>query len=216
MFNHEPLRITARLRTGVMSDNFLPLDAILHYQTYRHAYGPQDVTLPGAANQAQGEPPMPLERATVNDWWMWCCSFAQWGPHSDGQSFWVKRFDQQYAGLVDFGKRSGKVMIQKGRYKAYNMPVQYRHALWVRWYATGDAEAVRALLSDVTHIGKKTAQGFGRVISWTVEPWPEQWWLYDGHGRLMRAIPDPAGVLYGIRPSYWLARHQTRCRLPDV
>jgi len=211
----QPLRITARLRTGVMSDNYLPLDAILFYQIYRRAYGPQDVTLPGSKVEPAGaQPAMPLEKATVAGWWMWCCSFAEWGPHSDGQGFWVKRFDQQYAGLVEFGKRRGKIDTSAGRYKSYNMPVQYRHALWVRWYATGDLAAVRDLLADVTHIGKKTAQGYGRVISWTVEPWPEQWWLYDGHGRLMRAIPDEHGVLYGIRPSYWLPRHQTLCRLP--
>lgn len=67
-----------------------------------------------------------------------------------------------------------------------------------------------------THIGKKAAQGYGRVIAWTVEPWPEQWWLRDGRGKLMRAMPEPGGVLYGVRPSYWEPRHQTECRLPDA
>lgn len=213
----EPLRITATLRTGVMSDNYLPLDAILYYQVFRRAYGAQEYTLPGAKQQQQqAPPPMPLDKATVNGWWMWTCSFAQWGPHSDGQSFWVKRFDQAYSGLIDFRGKRGKVDNGSGKYKAYNMPVYYRHALYVRWYATGDREAIRSLLVDVTHIGKKTSQGFGRVNQWTVEPWPEQWWLYDGRGKLMRAIPEPGGILYGVRPSYWLARHQTECRLPDV
>lgn len=212
----KPLRITATLRAGVVSsDNYLPLDAILYYQVHRRAYGPQDATLPGAKQQQQGKPPpMPLERATVSGWWMWCCSFAQWGPHADGQSFWVKRFDQQWEGVIDFDGRRGKIDNSSGKYKGYNMPMQYRHALYVRWYATGDAEAVRALLSDVTHIGKKTDQGWGRVITWQVDPWPEQWWLYDDRGRLMRAIPKAGGVLYGVRPSYWLARHQTECELP--
>lgn len=217
MPNHQPLRITATLRTGVMSDNFLPLDAILYYAVFRRAYGPQDVTLPGAKiKQAQQPPPMPLSKATVNDWWMWTCSFAQWGPHSDGQSFWVKRFDQSLEGLIDFRGKRGKIDSSSGKYKGYNMPVFYRHALYVRWYATGDPRDIAALLADVTHIGKKTAQGFGRINRWVVEPWPEQWWLYDGRGKLMRAIPDDGGILYGVRPSYWSPRHQTPCRMPDA
>jgi len=213
----EPLRITATLRTGVMSDNFLPLDAILYYQVHRRAYGPQDVTLPGAKIQQQGNPPpMPLDKATINDWWMWTCSFAQWGPHSDGQSFWVKRFDQSLSGLIDFDGKRGKIDSSSGRYKGYNMPVFYRHALYIHWYATGDPDAIRGLLSDVTHIGKKVAQGFGRINAWAVEPWPHHWWLRDSRGKLMRAIPLQGGVLYGVRPSYWSPRHQTECRLPDV
>lgn len=214
----EPLRITATLRTGVLSDNYLPLDALLYYQVHRRAYGPQDVTIPGAKRLQQNDrkPPMPLDRATINGWWMWTASFAQWGPHSDGQSHWVKRFDRQYEGLVDFGKRRGKIDTSSGKYRGYNMPVQYRHALWVRWYATGDKGAITEFLADVTHIGKKAAQGFGRVIGWTVEPWPEQWWLRDGRDKLMRAMPEAGGVLYGVRPSYWEPRHQTECRLPDA
>lgn len=216
MSSFQPLRITATLRTGVMSDNYLPLDAILYYQVFRRAYGPQDVTLPGSKiATAQKPPSMPLDKATVNGWWMWTCSFAQWGPHSDGQSFWVKRFDQGMSGLIDFQGKRGKIDNGSGKYKGYNMPTFYRHALYVRWYATGNADDIRDLLADVTHIGKKTAQGFGRVNAWIVEPWSEQWWLYDGRGKLMRAIPDASGVLYGVRPSYWLPRHQTSCRLPD-
>ena len=213
---HQPLRITATLRTGVISDNYLPLDAILFYQVTRRAYGPQEATTPGAKQQQQQgkPPPMPLDKATINNWWMWTCSFAQWGPHSDGQSFWTKRFDQSLAGLVDFDGKRGKIDSSSGRYKGYNMPIFYRHALYVRWYAYGDLEDIAALLADVTHIGKKVAQGCGRVNAWTVEKWAHNSWLYDDRGKLMRAIPEAGGIFYGIRPSYWSPRHQTECRLP--
>lgn len=136
-------------------------------------------------------------------------------PHSDGQSFWVKRFDQSLSGLIDFNGKRGRIDNSSGKYKGYNMPVYYRHALYVQWYATGDKDAITGLLSDVTHLGKETNQGWGRVSSWHVEPWPEQWWLRDGRGKLMRAIPEAGGILYGVRPSYWSPRHQTECRLPD-
>lgn len=215
MSDFQPLRITATLRTGVISDNFLPLDAILFYQVMRRAYGPQEMTTPGAKQMQQGTPPpMPLDKATINGWWMWTCSFAQWGPHTDGQSFWTKRFDQTLSDLVDFGGKRGKIDNSSGRYKGYNMPVFYRHALYIRWYATGDLEVIRDLLADVTHIGKKITQGFGRVNAWSVEPWPHSWWLRNDRGKLMRAIPEAGGTLYGVRPSYWSPRHQTECRLP--
>ena len=77
--------------------------------------------------------------------------------------------------LVDFQGKRGKVIIEQGRYKAYHMPVFYRVAEQVEWYCVGDKARIEALLSTVTHIGKKRAQGWGRVIRWEVEPWPKDW-----------------------------------------
>ena len=44
--NFEPLRIRAHLRTGVVSDRWLPLDGLLFYQANRYDLGPLDMTTP--------------------------------------------------------------------------------------------------------------------------------------------------------------------------
>ncbi len=214
MSRYEPLKITAWLRCGVITDTHLPIDAILFYSAMAQLNGPQLVTLPGRNPDAKTAS-LPLKHVEVDGVWFHAASFAQWGPHADGQAFWTKRFDQKTAHLVDFRGRRGKVIVGQGRYKAYRMPVFYRHALWVSWYVVGDYVAIQRLLAPMTHIGKKTAQGFGRVIRWEVEPWDHDWSVYGPGGRLMRAIPERGGILYGIRPSYWDRRNQVPCRLPE-
>lgn len=70
---------------------------------------------------------------------------------------------------------------------------------------------LKTLSIITTHIGKKPSQGDGAILRWTVEPCAEDLSERDGEGRLMRAIPDPAGVVMGFRPSYWERRNQTNC-----
>lgn len=212
----QPLKITALPRVGIeTADAYLPIDGILYATAMRRAYGPELLTASGKAAPA-APVALPLERRGEDDAWYYAASFAQWGPHADYSSFWVKRFDQEHDDLVDFDGRRGKVIVEQGRYKAYHMPTFLRHALWVSWYVVGEKVEIESLLAAVTHIGKKTSQGNGRIIAWTVEPWPEDWSVYGPDGRLMRAIPDPDGILYGVRPSYWLAENQVLCRLPDM
>lgn len=215
---YEPLKVTARPRVGIEADAFLPLDGILFSVAMRREYGPQMLTSPGRAPDARPVP-LPLARVEAGGTWFYAASFAEWGPHADYSSFWVKRFDQAHDDLVDFDKRRGKVIVEEGRYKAYHMPTFLRHALWVSWYVVGDRGEIEALLAHATHLGKKATQGNGRIIDWRVEPWAEDWSVTGPDGRLMRALPapdDPAAVLYGYRPSYWLPQNQTRCLLPYV
>lgn len=211
---YESLKITAWPRCSIESGLYLPLDGILYALAMRREHGPEMLTTPGQATAAESVP-LPLERRGTGDAWYYAASFAQWGPHVDGQSFWVKRFDQEHADLVDFDGRRGNVVVERGRYRAYHTQTFVRHALHVSWYVVGDRAAIVELLAHAGHIGKKTAQGNGRIIRWDVEPWPEDWSVYGAGGRLMRAIPAADGVLHGIRPSYWLPSSQTLCRLPD-
>jgi len=216
----EPLQITAYLRTPVICDEWLPLDGILFYQQVRDDLGAQELTTPGRSSLAEpkGQPlqgtKLPLKRIHAKDWY-YSCSWAQWGPFADGKDCWNKRFDFSLSDLIDFGKRRGVVNRGSGRYKAYHMPVFYRSALWVRWYCMGDPEKIRFLLSTVTHVGKKSSQGWGRVMQWEIERITKDWSIWKD-GQLMRGIPlyhkprdYPRRLInYGIRPSYWDRRNQ--------
>lgn len=208
----ESMRITAHLRTPVISDASLPIDGPLLFQAMRATYGPQDITLPGALTVPLVD--LPLEKRGTGDQWYYAASFAQWeGTVAEGTDHWNKRFDNEYSGLVDFRNKRGKVIVEQGRYKAYHMPVFYRHALTVHWYAVGDIAEVSGLLRTLLHIGKKTSQGWGRV-KWLVTPWPDDWSVYGPDGQLMRAIPADTGILAGYRPPYHLPEHQTVCQMP--
>lgn len=218
-----PLQITAHLQVGVISDPYLPIDGILYHLAHRDARPEQHITLPGRSS-VDGHPPsaraqaaaMPLakhDRGQVH--WYFAASFAQWeDPVATGTDHWTKRFDQRHSDLVDFGNRRGRVITEQAQYKSYHMPVFYRHALRVRWYVVGNQERITQLLRFARNLGKKPAQGYGAVLRWDVQPWHADWSVYDDDGRLMRAIPDATGTIYGIRPSYWQTENQTRCKLP--
>jgi len=220
----EPLRVTAYLRAGIVSDRWLPLDAILLYQASRMQYGVQVATLPGGeAEKADVRMPLAIVHPSEPHWY-YACSWAQPQPWwvAEGKDYWNKRFDAGFAYLVDFGGRRGKVIIEQGRYKAYHMPIFYYAALKVEWYCVGDRAGIKALLSTVRHIGKKRSQGWGAISRWGVEPWNEDWSVWRD-GKLARGVPmqDVLGVkksfrpmLYGVRPSYYRRQNQMPLAMP--
>lgn len=220
------LRIRAYLRAGVVADEWLPLDGALLYQHTRNDLDRRAATVAGASllEQPKGAPMkggrMPIAIVHARDWY-YRCSWAQWGPHADGQDHWAKRIDQTLVDLIDFRGRRGKIDTSAAAYKAYHMPVFYRAAAWVEWYCVGDSDQLTPLIGMITHLGKKTSQGWGRVMIWEIEPIAEDWSIWR-EGKLMRAIPkrdapdDYHGRMgyYGIRPSYWDRRNQMELVMP--
>lgn len=221
-FNLEPLQITAVLRTAVISDQYLPLDGILLYQAHREKLGARDYSLPGEYTNFGGITlPLAIEHGGKKNWY-YRASWADWSKCVEGQDYWNKRFDNSLADLIDFGKKRGNVIIEKGEFKAYHNPIIYRSALWVRWFVMGDKDEIENLLSTVTHIGKKTVQGWGRVSRWMFRRLSDDCSIWR-EGKLMRGIPaedirsfdiDQKMGIYGIRPSYWNKPNQMSLILP--
>lgn len=219
----EPFKITAYPQCGIISDAYLPIDAVLYYQVHRDQLGAQDVTLPGARNVDGGRHhPLPLQKVNTykrrdSRLWFYAASFAQWSePYIEGTDHWNKRMDVSLIDLVDWQGRKPRLEVSSGRYKSYHMPVFYRHALSVSWHVVGDGGEIERLLRHVTHLGKKYAQGWGSILRWDIESWPEDWSVWGPERKLMRAIPseEPGAPVYGLKPSYWFASNQVPCRLP--
>lgn len=219
-YHLEPLQIRAYLGSNVIADEYLPLDGILLYQAHRELHGARAYTLPGEYT-VNGVSTLPLEITHPGrKLWYYNCSWAQWPSHAvEGLDYWNKRFDNSLASLVDFEGKRGKVIIEQGEYKAYRMPVYYRAALYIDWWCVGDKSEIEHLLATVTHIGKKTAQGWGRVMEWAILSAPADYSIWRD-GRLMRGVPPvdaPAHSKqgeYGIRPSYWNHANQMVLALP--
>lgn len=215
---NQPLRIRAYLQTGVISDQFLPLDAVLYYHAVRDKFGEQHFSLSGRSTVREyGFVDLPFEKkGDFPRLWFYACSFAQWPQKMiEDKTFYVKQTRVHYTDLIDFRGKRGKIQTKRGEYKSYHVNVYYRHCLYVDWYANGEKEEIINLLRFCTHIGKKTAQGWGSVKKWEVTEWPEDWSIHNSSGELMRAIPSQgSGFLYGIRPSYWNSKHQFNCIMP--
>lgn len=211
------LRVRAYLQTGVISDQFLPLDGILYYHLVRQEMGEKIYSMPGESNVHECKMiTLPiLKSGPKGEAWFYASSFAQWADGViEDETFYVKKFDLQYADYVDTTKK-GKVELAKGRFKNYHVHVYYRHAVYVEWYCVAVKEEIENLLQFCTHIGKKTAQGWGSVLKWEVIEWPEDWSIRGPGNRLMRNVPvKDGGFLYGLRPSYWNERHIFGCKMP--
>lgn len=217
MSEFRQLRIRAYLQTGVISDQFLPLDGILYYHLTRDMMGEKVISKPGESNvRAGANVTLPIKKGGPRDEaWFYHCSFAQWPIHTvEDSAFYVKRFDLQHSGLID--RKTKRIDTSRGQYKAYHVNVYYRHAMYVEWYCIGVPSELERLLKFCTHIGKKTAQGWGSVLRWEVTEWPEDWAVRGPGNRLMRAVPVRGdGFMYGVRPSYWNERHIFPCKMPD-
>lgn len=212
-----PLRITAWLQCGVISDPALPLDGLIYALLHRRQFGEQTATAPGEAIE-NGNSGVTMPFARVNEHgpdWYYAASWAQWnGAVAEGHDHWNKRLDLGLSDLIDFGPRKARFEFASGRYKSYHMPVFYRHAISVDWYVRGLKDELENLLRFATHLGKKTSQGFGSVLRWQVEEIEDDWSVRNAAGELVRAIPGERGVLIGFRPSYWLPKNQALCEVP--
>jgi len=224
-FNFVPLRIRAYLQTPVVtSDTYLPLDAAIYSVMVRDAVGDDRfISLANENTVKEGKHinlPFKKNRAR-SECWFYCCSFAQWPDHAvDGNEAYVKKFDTIHSDFIEFGKRKATVDISRGHYKAVHRKLYYRSALYIDWYALGDKDIIIDLLRFVTNLGKKTAQGWGAVLRWEVIDWHEDWSIRGpknqrGQQKLMRALPmERSSVVCGLRPSYWLPRHQFQSVIP--
>lgn len=220
--SYVPLKITARLRSGVVSDGLLMLDGALYAAQHRERLAPKVASLPRAsAMDGDGVPVhLPIRRIPIAKMpnrftpdFFYAASAAQWPDAvADGIDHWTKKLDTKYLDVLSPPR--ARVPISGGFYRAYHAPIIYRHAICVWWYVCGDPREIERLLTMVTHLGKKTVQGWGAVAEWRVEPASADYSVTGPTGELMRPVPDECGTLYGIRPPYWLPKHQIPCRLP--
>lgn len=224
-----PLRVTAWLRTNVISDEYLPLDGIIRDAAMFYHHGFKPVSFPGGELRNPNLPTksMPLEKRVRGGIYYYACSFAHPQPWwiAEGIDYWNKRFDFNLSNLINFQGKRGTVNTQSARYRAYHMPVYYRVARKIEWFCFGNKDMIKKYLALVTNIGKKRSQGWGRVAKWEVEYWPEDWSEMKD-GKPMRALPaqefeGQEGFKfrnYAVRPPYYTVGHykpnQMLCIVP--
>lgn len=198
------LKVIAKLKTGelVTNDGLIHLDGILsHAWLLENAphilevdYDPNntiDVKIP--INKEQ-------------DWYK--VSFAFFDVLNKGLKYFHKRFDLNHAeNFVDFGNKSGIINIKSDKYKNYRVPLLKVLTDKVWWCCDGDRDKIEGLLTHVTHIGKKTSQGFGEVEKWIIEE-------ADEDLTMVRAIPKEGGNIYtSYKPPYFYYKNFKECDL---
>lgn len=210
----EPLVITAELVTPVIyaEQREVHLDGIL-------AFGAVTTHPVASTFEASAVVPIPLELAWVSAEGLPLWAATPLAPVAGGvetREYWHKRYPTQRA---DFGSRVNATTV-RGRWKEYRTPVRAESVSALRALTIGNADELRRLLDVVTHVGKKTAMGYGRVARWSIEAGTHT--LADVLAA--RVVPvayyagrQPVGALSlrrGWTPPYWYAPWWADCMVP--
>jgi CRISPR type IV-associated protein Csf3 len=116
--------------------------------------------------------------------------------------------------------QDNSINLASGAVKAWSLKYPARWARELVWYVLGDERRILCLLeTHVTHLGKKSRHGNGRVLRWCVEPFEHDWSVRRG-ALLTRRVPatnnDTTGLVRaGVRAPYHHHSRQALCVEPD-
>lgn len=212
-------QITAHLATPLaVSDNWSPsLDALLEYLWLDE----RGLISPHPTKENLIKSDIPLREDTIKGESFWACSSPFYCLQKEQIDRFRKRWDYQDR-CLDWGKKKAKVDTQQGKTKSYDLPLRLVLTPRLDWFAVGDIDKVRSLLSNCTNIGKKRSYGKGQVYQWEVKEVEVDWSLKKD-GRLTRPLPatlvdhwDGCQILrWGWRNPSWLPENVAVCVMPS-
>lgn len=194
----DALRLTAHLATGLAGDA-PQLDALLVYVASR--LGGKGAE-PGYKVDRRYPCPdtsgisIPMARRRIAGLNVALCTSPILGDvRDDRHDFIAKRIGVDHAGLL--GRDERRVVTTTNSWtKSYRLPLRVRTVDRVVWLCVGSRREILKSLRYVPAVGKKVADGYGRVSRWECERigdtphdcWP--WWIDSEHGPvLMRYLP---------------------------
>lgn len=195
-----PLLVTAWLSSPLAGDP-PQLDSLLEWSLAPFEVGFQDKQKRGVPHHhidrslpapEQGVIRIPLYRKWLGGFLIAQCSDAIMpAAKADAVDHICKRIAVEHSGLLADDER--KVVSTTNSWtKSYRMPLRIRLIERVAWFAFGTRSSVRKALRDIHAIGKKVADGYGRVREWIVEDIAEDrtWFAKSNGGTvLMRTLP---------------------------
>jgi len=187
---------------------WLMFDSLLAHVKLKEELGERYYTLPTKIPLG-GVPRIPLKK------WrdIYVASVAILEPQDAGMHVF------SYFKRGDFPFPKGKISRGSGFFKDFYLKVIYIPAVRVRFYATGELDEVRRLVSKVASLGKERNIGFGFVRKVEVREVDGEWGLVKD-GLAMRPIPvvylkkyeDAVHLPY--KPPYWDKRNIVLCAVP--
>lgn len=151
---------------------------------------------------------VPLNSIEINGSWIWTASSAIISADNGWNiTKWRKRFDVD----LEHQKKKTQIDIQSGKYKSYNAALPYNQIKELSFYFQGNKRKVKELLEkNVSHIGKKTSQGYGKIRKISIEETNRDSAIYDGE-KTLRTLPanffriEPGVKIEkrAVRPPYW-------------
>lgn len=214
-----PLRITAALASPVsLPFGSLGLDSLLMWAVA------MKTNLGPVGFRPMVDIDIPVAKSPCGRFYLASFSIASWELRERrhiNRPFPVARAQEMAAD--DFTR----IQTNLGAQKHFRIPIDVAHAAGdtIAWYALGDAEPMRELLSVVTHVGRRRGAGHGRVPSWNVEPcepWGEGFPVARD-GKPLRPLPldwpglvEPMLARVPLMPPYWEPSRAEMCAVAEA
>jgi hypothetical protein len=214
-----PLRVTAHLGSHItLRSGMLGLDSLLIKAACRRDGLPNHETAREMNGGDLPDVPIPIALEPCGRFYLASIAVAAWDVKE--MRFKNKRSPKQFVSNLT------RVKTIAGTGAGKDLRIPYETG-WVRgdrleWSCMGDADAIRALLATVTHVGAHRGAGSGKVLRWLVEPcdaWEGFPVLRDGVP--MRPLPYDydglSGAVVGyavLKPPYQEAWREELCAIP--
>lgn len=210
---HEPMKVIFEMRSPIVTTDYIFLDGLISSAVFKDCVL-NHYDMPENRNELIHIPLPLMQYGTEEPFYAASIGYAD--EIVEGIDHWRKRTE------IETTKK--KINVGSGQYKMYDMPMPTMWAESWTFYANGNIDEVRRLLtSHISAIGKKCSQGFGQIKHITVEP-SEHGWSVIKDGVPMRPIPvSGAGefemdcdvvMYYAYRAPYWHRLNMTQCYMP--
>ena len=205
--NNQLMTIEAELKCPIISNGFLTLDALLYVAMEQSGMAHEDIL-----------DAMPLERHDSGVF-MGSAGFFWEMPEYADHGF-VRGMRNMDAAPLSLGR--GEKIAKIDRKRAFRPRLsEYvtEYASGMLWFARGDIDKVKSIISTLMGIGKKTNQGYGEVIGWTASPVDYDCSMVLKNGDPSRPLPDGVvsrGLLKSspLIPPYF-GGEPVLCRVPQ-
>lgn len=119
-----------------------------------------------------------------------------------------------------------KIDITRGKFKLYQLSIPINYSKSVTFYANADPKQMQLLCSNITHLGKKRAVGYGSIISYSIEKTDQDFSLIK-NTKIMRTIPleycnefkikpnQENVAIMAYKPPYWDKAKFKLCTIPE-
>lgn len=209
---YAPLSISATLKSPLIVNDYMPLDAILgslsinspeqrkksiEWQRFKRnadKYGIEDAKnfyrsigkeIP---SQAHFMPLAVFGHGVEHAVWVYCASAVIFEKVANDTIYFNKRHDiLQLSDWLEDGHK--RIETGKGEFKNEHIPFFATIAEKLMWYVCGERAEIENLLDAAYEIGKKRRRGMGNISAWTIEDIEKDKSIIDDDGNIMRPVP---------------------------
>jgi len=220
-YNYEPLRIEIKIKPPLyMANPWIHFDSLIASLCMRDALGEDFYVLPSDKTININNLRLPIQQTGE----LYHASVSIFQQPELHKTTIFKRFSDMQTYHFSKKQQQSRIRTNSGYFKDFMLSLPTIVSDTVYFYCCADKKEIQRLLSNLTHLGKKTSVGGGRIREINITSTAEDYSMYKD-GEVMRPIPtkvDPRPVIQeGMRwsqstykPPYWDKSQTTLCRMP--